>query len=128
MIVKVEGVSGQDLAKRFFWLAYQASSVFGMGAMQATEDATEEAVWNRIVNNGDRLFYSGPPQSGRIHADYCFGRMMKFGLYCNADSIDVNELAVLSFDYQAWCRKYKTVESLISAVTASFPATNTVGV
>lgn len=122
MIVKVEGVSGQELAKRFFWLAYQASSVFGMGAMQAVDNATEESVWDRIDNSGDYMFRRHSPESGEVYADYCFGRMMKFGLKYRDDSVEVNERTALDPEYQSWCHTYKTVEALMDAVRSSFAA------
>src|SRR4051812_44588032 len=103
MIVKVEGRTGEQIAKRLFYLAYEAAAVVGMGAMQAVSVATEDQVWARIVDNVDSFGSWKPKQQHSVYADYCFGRMMKFGCLVREDHIELPDTGTLRRDYQSWC-------------------------
>lgn len=119
MIVKVGGKTGEEIAKRMMFLAYEAAQVFGMGAMQAVDGATEEQVWERIVTNADRLVSTAPRQTTTISADYCYGRMMKIGCEVRGDHIEIIGPSKFTRDYQSWCHKYPTANDLGAAVIAS---------
>lgn len=67
----------ERLAKRIFFLAYNASSVMGMGVLQARDSVSEDDVWRHIV--GDRF----QSKAGSPYADYVYGRMMKVGFEYN---------------------------------------------
>ena len=111
------------LAKRAFWLAYEAAGgPAGMGWLQAIDDANEELVWNNVMSAGD---YPGPPQFStdregvhRIHGDYIFGRMVKLYIGVGKDGIHYRD-APLSPDYEAWCVTYPTIKDLLDAAEAS---------
>jgi hypothetical protein len=103
-----------ELAKEIFWLAWQAcGSPSGMGFLQNNPGATRDKVWNNIINAGD---YDGPPhfEPNKPYADYVFGRMMKFDITINKDSIEIVDKE-LRPDYQSWCRKYNTINDLVNA-------------
>ena len=102
-----------DLAKEIFWLAWNAcSNPRGMGVLQDYPTSSKEDVWDNIVNAGD---YPGKPRkSDKLHADYVFGRMMKFYLEVKADGVEVPDRELRS-DYQSWCSTYPTVQRLVDA-------------
>ena len=99
----------KTIAKRMLWLAYQASRPVGMGMLHFTEDKTEEEIGEAQENE---IGYA---------ADYCFGRMMKFGVRVNGDSIEYSDFP-LSADYQSWSIKYRTYSDLEAAARESLKA------
>ena len=101
---------GVALAKRILFLAYTASGVFGMGMLQARSKVTEEDVWGPAPDYA--LDFNTKP--GSKYCDYCFGRMMKFGVEYTDDSVTVNNTTP-RLDYQSWARVYPSVEELLIA-------------
>ena len=106
MLIKVG--NGEQVVKRAFWLAWNASQVVGMGVLQDNPRATEDDVWECVGKVGLNEF----------SADYLFGRMMKMFL-----GLDQNEIKTptrdLSLDYQSWCGTYASYEDLVHAAIAS---------
>lgn len=105
---------GQELAKRILFLAYQASSVCGMGLFQRKDSVTEEQVWGPAPDYC--LDFNTRP--GSKYCDYCFGRMMKVGVNFTNDSVTMGDYKP-EFDYQSWAFTYPTVESLVKAAQES---------
>lgn len=121
---KVEGVSGEALAKRMFWLAWQAcGGPLGLGFLQDNPGANEEAVWKNVMSTGD---YAGgnfmKTAAGKPYGDYVFGRMMKMGVDFVEDGIVLPkpEFDKPRHDYQAWCSTYRTQAALAQAAADSF--------
>jgi hypothetical protein len=120
---KVIGASGEAVAKRAFWLAWQAcGGPLGMGFLQDNPDATEEDVWANVQSYGD---YPATPArgAGEVYGDYVFGRMMKLGLRFSTDTVGTDYPDEPTPDYQGWCIKYPTHEDLIEAAIADLGAT-----
>ena len=119
--VKITGATGEQVAKRAFWLAWQACGrPFGMGFIQDRPGATEEDVWKNARSDGD---YSGVRQDGpgRASGDYVFGRMMKLHLTFVEDTVSCRDEAPRR-DYQAWCGKYPTYLALVVAAVKDLGA------
>jgi hypothetical protein len=110
-------VSGETLAKRIVWLAWQASHVFGMGAFQARNSVQDEdSVWASAVGSHDYPVNRNQP--GEVRCDYVQGRMMK--LYLRYDENDVIvPTGTPRPDYQSWAGKYPTYEALFDAARQS---------
>lgn len=89
MFVKCENPA--KVASRMFFLAYEASSVFGMGAFQARAGATEDLIWELVT--GKKLADYAMPRGNesRPYADYVLGRMMKLGCEIKEDGIEIRE-------------------------------------
>ncbi len=112
--VKIVGATGEAVAKRAFWLAWQAcGGPRGMGFLQDRPDATEDDVWANARSDQD---YPGGrhDKSGSAYGDYVFGRMMKMGLEFTEDTVSYRDGA-LRLDYEAWCGKYRDYEALVMA-------------
>lgn len=108
-------LSGKDVAKRIFFLAYQASQVFGMGMLQARPNVTEENVWDNVNTAGDYpcdLSNEKSPTQVTLRADYVFGRMMKLDVTYTDKTITLSDSPPRP-DYQSWCRTYHTTEALL---------------
>ena len=105
--------------RRMFFLAYNASDVYGMGFLQEKEDASEEEVWKNIQNCGD---YPGPTSSvgGKFVADYVFGHMMKLYITVEGDTISFNDK--WKPDCQSFCTVY-TPQSLVDSTAKSLGVT-----
>jgi hypothetical protein len=120
-IVCSSNESALTLAKRILFLAYEASSVFGMGAFQARDNVTEEQVWTNTVTRGD---YGGFPANDKnIYADYVFGRMMKLSFHVKDNTINYDGNDKTKLDYQSWGAKYKTYTKLFQAAIKSLEMT-----
>ncbi|MEN6549969.1 MAG: hypothetical protein ABFE07_28330 [Armatimonadia bacterium] len=118
MIIKTTPFTGEQVAKRIFWLAWQAcGGPLGAGWLQNHPEATEADVWQNVCTNGD---YPGNPSSrpGDAYGDYVFGRMMKLTVLYKADEVALNDERPRG-DYQAWCRQYRTYEELAKAALTS---------
>jgi len=105
------------LIKRIFWLAYNASEVYGMGHLQKVDNATEDAVWDNIKCSGDYPINRNGP--GEWTADYVFGKMMKL----RVEYDDNNEIFVApgkpNLSYNSWGIKYKSADELVEAAKRS---------
>lgn len=100
--------NAKELAKRAFFLAWEAcGGPLGLGILQDNPSATEDQVWDIITRDYD----SG---DGRMSADYVFGRMMKLTLTVSDNTISFYDSEPAP-DYQAWCVKYPTIETLLTA-------------
>jgi hypothetical protein len=120
-IVCTSNESALTLAKRILFLAYEASSVFGMGAFQARDAITEDEVWANTVTKGD---YGGFPANDEdIYADYVFGRMMKLSFHIKDNTISYDGIDKTKLDYQSWGAKYKTYTKLFQAAIKSLNMT-----
>lgn len=116
--MKIEHSNPTALAKRAFFLAYQAcGGTFGMGILQARDGATEDDVWENVKTRGDYPSAHGV-EPDRPYGDYVFGRMMKLGLEVHQDGVSCIERKPTP-DYQAWSRRYPTYESLVRAAADS---------
>lgn len=109
----VQGVKPVEVAKQYFWLAWQAcGSPMGMGFLQNRPTATIDDVWNNVNTNGDYAYNDTKPNEP--YGDYVFGRMMKTGLRIDGDIIQVRDDEPRC-DYQSWCGKYATYGELLEA-------------
>lgn len=125
--MKVTVINPEVVVKRMFFLAYQASEVIGRGWLQAKSNITEEDVWNNINTGGCGADYcdvtniSMQNQSGRIHADYVFGKMMKLSIEWDTENIILPDSQYDNPhpDYQSWCTTYKTHKELFEAAVES---------
>lgn len=107
------------LAKRIFFIAYEScGGVLGMGVFREKSDVTEEQLWDNLVNAGDYSYNPRRNPSKTPYADYCFGRMMKFGLTINTDSIEISDREP-HLAYQGWSKFYSTYQSLVDAAIDS---------
>lgn len=106
--MKIECSNPRSVAKRAFFLAYESSSAMGLGFIQARSNVTEDDVWTAINSRNDNNPY----------ADYTFGRMMKLSINFNDTFVSVPDSQPRG-DYQSWCRKYQSYESLIEAAVKS---------
>lgn len=102
-------MENEKIAKRAFWLAYQASPVMGMGILQARNDVTEETVWEDVHEAG----------SNSADGDYVFGRMMKLGISWTPSTIEVNRGREPRGDYQGWAGTYRNSADLLEAAMES---------
>lgn len=105
----------EAVARRAFYLAYGAAHAAGMGFLQAREGVTEDQVWQNVRTRAD--YVPTEPKPGEAHADYVFGRMMKLSIRWDETTITVND-STPRYDYQSWCGKYPTYESLIQSAIA----------
>lgn len=125
MIQKLVEGNPEAVVKRAFWLAWQAcGGPLGMGMFQDNPNATEDGVWDCVREawnypGGSSIMQSNRP--GEAHADYVFGRMMKLHLKWGKDWVEVPEPKhdKPRPDYQAWCRKYPTINALVEAANVS---------
>lgn len=102
---------------RLFYLAWQAcGGPLGMGFLQNRPGATEEEVFKNVLTAGD--YACGGGNDKEVYGDYVFGRMMKFGAEIENGTIKFSDSPFRS-DYQAFARKYPTIESLIDATEKS---------
>lgn len=116
--MKIECAKPEAVAKRAYWLAYQAAHSVGMGFLQAKDQTTEEDVWKNVQAGGDYTL-KVQPEDGRVYGDYVFGRMVKLSLEWDKTGVTCNDSQPRG-DYQSWCGKYPTYESLIRAAIATF--------
>jgi hypothetical protein len=114
LVVTSTGDDIERLAKRSFFLAYNASKIMGRGLHQAQSDKTEDEIFNAVKTR----------RSGVLSGDYVFGRMMKTSCEYTNDSLTVSNSKV-TIDYQSWVRAYPTVESLLQAAIRSLEKNQT---
>jgi hypothetical protein len=115
--MKYKVISGEveELAKKYFWLAYEAcTSPFGMGILQARDSVTEDQVFENVKTRGDYPGGAMGRADGEYYGDYVFGKMMKTGLRIQGQVVEING-AEPRFDYQSWCRSYPTQDALLAA-------------
>lgn len=101
--------TGERVAKRALFLAYQQARVLGLGVLQKRDNASEEDVWQACLGAHD---YRG---SAFKHADYVFGRHMKLALRWTETTVEAHA----ENDDQAWCANYTSTDALLQAAIAS---------
>jgi len=99
-----------------FYLAWQACGGLGMGWLQDRGDQSEDSVWEAIVRKAD---YPGmaerhPHKLQSPYADYVFGRMMKMGFRWTPGTLEFSD-GELRIDYEAWCGRYPSYQTLAEA-------------
>lgn len=105
--ISTGSLSGERVAKRIVFLAYEPSAVVGLGVLQARSGVTEESLGACIWKD-------------QVDADYIAGRMVKlWGMSFGPNSITFNDELVPRADYQSWCWKYPTYEALVMAAIES---------
>lgn len=111
--LKVNGSTGEEVAKEVFWLAWQACGFpMGMGVFQDNPTATKEDVWKNITDMGD---YPVPTSiKGEAYADYVFGRMLKLRITYGDDFITISDTPPARA-YQSWCPTYPRFLDLLNA-------------
>lgn len=114
--MKYKVTNQYEFLSRLLFLAYESSSVFGMGKIQARPGMDEKMVFSNIIRSGD---YPGRVvQQGTINADYVFGKMMKISIRLHGENVFEFLGGEPRSDYQSWCTRYKTYENLVQ-VTSS---------
>lgn len=103
-----EGRTGEAVARRMLWLAYEASVPVGMGFLHYTTKATEDDVFKAAYNSHRQ----------EVSADYVFGRMIKLVIRFTDNMVDIPESRP-RIDYQSWCRQYPTHDDLLLATLES---------
>jgi hypothetical protein len=126
LMFKVTGTNGETLAKRMIKLAWDESTVNGMGFLQDRGVQTEDAVWKAVKGRRDYggLGVEADEEDGeyrKVSADYVFGRMMKLTIEYGLDSIK-GYSGEWHVEYQSFCRAYKDIESLARTAAASLNA------
>lgn len=123
-VVTSSSLTGEQIAKRYFFLAYKASNVGGLGILQARENVEEDDIWKNVTRAGDYPGNSNRNECIAPYADYVFGRMMKVGCKVLENGIEVREGSG-RLDYQSWAFKYPTFKDLaIAAVKSLTPQTH----
>ncbi len=117
MKVTVPANQVDAVVSKFFYLAWKASKVLGMGIFQDRPNASEKEVFHNVIGSGD---YAMPIHGAhnRTYADYVFGRMMKVGIKVAADgenyTLEVSDDAARP-DYQSWYSTYNTAADILTA-------------
>ncbi len=120
---RIEGVAGEVVVKRAFWLAWQAcGGTLGLGFLKNRPEASEDDVWAGVCEARD---YGGISckriHDGGVYGDYVFGRMMKLSVKFTKDTITTRDDTPRA-DYQAWCLKYPSYDALINAAAEEIGA------
>ena len=120
---KIVGATGEQVAKRAFWLAWQAcGGPLGMGVFQDRAGVTEEEVWEGARGANDyQGFGAKCSKPGESTGDYVFGRMMKLHIEFEDDTVSTRDEAPTR-DYQAWCGRYPSYDALIDAAAKDLGA------
>ena len=116
-MTRTEVENPKTLVKRIVYLAWQASTVGGMGFLQDRgPEQSEDDVWEHAYDNKDyALSYN---QEGRIYCDYVMGRMMKLNVEWDKDHVTLPDTQPRC-DYQSWCLKYPTYADLLNQAQQS---------
>lgn len=107
----------EKLAKKILFMAWQASHVVGMGALQDRGPGlSEDQIWEAASGGRD---YGGnrPTKSKQVYADYLFGRMMKLSITWADEEVSLNDNWCR--DYQSFCGKYPKPCDLFAAAESS---------
>lgn len=102
------------VASEMLYLAYEASSVVGMGKLQEVDNLTKEDILVLCTGQAfhDLILFKG--RKFQLNADYLAGRMVKLFLTIEENYV-VTPDREPRIDYQSWCNKYSTYESLFDA-------------
>lgn len=118
----VTPLTGEAVSRRMFFLAWQAcAGPLGMGIFQNNPGAGEADVWKNVQTQADYPTKLSPNKPGQAYGDYVFGRMMKLSVSYDADTVTTPDGEPRA-DYQSWCRKYPTYESLVNDAVKSLTA------
>lgn len=102
------------VAQEAVWLAWSAAGgTSGYGFLRDNPDADKAVVWDNAYNMGD---YSGRhgERASSVNADYVFGRMLKLRFEISECNLEIPD-STPRRDYQGWCGKYPTYQSLFDA-------------
>lgn len=116
LCVRPKGVGVEVFAKRMFYLVWRhCPGPMGLGIMQDRPGATEDEVWSNILGHAD---YPGGGL-GRCsdkspYADYVFGRMIKFGIKFEGDTINLRD-GKFDREYQSWSLSFPSNLALVEA-------------
>lgn len=118
--LKTYKVTPEQFASRAFKLVYHAcDKPGGMGVFQARDQVTEEQIFNNVKTDGDYPDSIRDRDDGRYYGDYVFGRMMKWGMSIRDGVLDLRD-APYRPDYQSFCDRYPTPESIVESVLTDF--------
>lgn len=117
MKITVPASQVQPVVSKFFYLAWKASFVVGMGILQDRPNATEQEVFIHIIRSAD---YAMPVHgvNNRTSADYVFGRMMKLDISVSRNGEDY-DLEVSDSpanpSYNSWAGTFSNPAAILSA-------------
>jgi len=111
-------LTGEQIAKRYFFLAYEASNIGGLGIIRGRSDINEDDIWNNVLQSGDYPKGSHNNNINEPYGDYVFGRMMKVGCKILENGIEVRD-GLGRLDFQSWASKYPTFKDLAVAAVSS---------
>lgn len=114
--MKITVENPEAFVRRMFFLAWRASSVIGMGALQDNPNADEDRVFENVQTRGDYPFRQKNPD---LYADYVFGRMMKWGCRILDDGqIEIRDME-FNPEYQSFVSTYENNNALVEATKDS---------
>jgi len=117
MQVTLKGIKTEPFLKRMFFVAWNNSSVRGLGMLQDRGEMTEEQVWENVSNMGDYPGdHSGPDN---LNADYVFGRMMKLSVRDIKKKTFSMRDENFDSSYQSFARRFKNARELFDATLIS---------
>ena len=121
-IVLKDTAQAISVAKRMLFLAYNASApASGMGMFQEArlggKPADEETVWNCAYNAEDYMGLKHEPPNV-VHADYVFGRMMKWSCKWEKNVLSIRD-DNYHWEYQSFSGSYPTSKDLVVAALES---------
>ena len=107
----------EEVVAQAFYLAWKAcGGPAGLGFLQDKPQASKEDVMSNIRCNGD---YPGDKinSSGKLFADYVFGRMLKTLLEYTEDSVIFSDSKPHP-EYQGWARTFSSFEELVKTAVS----------
>lgn len=115
---ETKALNPEELAKRYFWLAWKAcGSPTGMGKLRDKPDATEEDVWDSVQNSGDYPNGRAKRVVGdvtKLSASHVFGRAMELAIEIGTNFARV-DVDLADPTYQAWSRRYDSPVGILRA-------------
>lgn len=114
--MEIKHSNPEALAKRMFFLAYEASQVVGMGILQARNKVTEDQVFGSLWKRSYR-------ELPNYYGDYIFGRMVKLNIEVGKDFIVVDDGNPRTA-YQSWAFLYPAYQDLATEAAVSLDAEN----
>lgn len=108
----------EQVVKRIVYLAWERSQVIGMGVLQDKGSMPEDEVWRKVGRGGDSF---GNVRPNHVYCDYVFGRMMKLMVRWGEGYVELpsDEEKPTHPEYQSWCGRYPTYQSLFDAAVES---------
>jgi hypothetical protein len=127
MKIKPIGVTTEQFVKRAFALVYKACDpAMGWGLLQAGRvegkaDLPEDVIWKCVYNQED---YPGATHNhpGDVYGDYVFGRMMKWGVRFDSETIDGYK-SHFNREYESFCDIYPDNKAIFDATAKDLGCT-----